>query len=660
MSVAQLAPKFQNIAREGQALCLTLERGQAATPLSDHIAGIAEQFAREPFTAALVATDARARAQTLAWLLGDAHGAVSTHVGARAAAHVETLVGVVEIHLSERGYTLETGHSPREEFDSLDALLNALHRNNEAADTSGVAAGDAIRVSLAHASGTPGATLLLPADVSDADGASLTSTLISQAHLLIAAAAGEARPDDSVLARLAPLAGGIGAVLPVIAAGTHDRAPNDGPPNNGAQNDGPPNDGWTRALTATSAAVTLAVARTRGESASLNPFARAAGELQTALKLAACSRRLQLAIDALADRYDRDLRQAQARRAREERALRPESTAEPNANRPYEQAKNQAQEEITLLGKSTADRSRRNLLPDAPLARALAEPLKALRTDDLERETGTKSVRLSLASTFQDHLERTLRKALREELTRDLSTVRDGLEALQRDLEARLEASGQGSVRFALAPPSESDIWSRIGELVTIEIKYRGEMPRRGFFQRLGEGRRAVFAVMMILSLVGSMVGSSMRGLGIIGVVCLLMFIGVVIFTYRSWKQEDAEKLEGEIDRVREQLQQEGRRVASEVQREKQTRISDFLDQTRRTLVQRLDDLQREGVQRTQDDQNVQRERARARIRTLDQQLRELQALGTQVNRLRSDAAALVADTARTLNDFGRRPASKP
>jgi hypothetical protein len=177
-------------------------------------------------------------------------------------------------------------------------------------------------------------------------------------------------------------------------------------------------------------------------------------------------------------------------------------------------------------------------------------------------------------------------------------------------------------------------------------------MPKRGFVQRLGEGRRMVFAVMMILSLIGSMVGFSWRGLGVIGIAFLLLFLGAVIYTYRAWKNEDREKLEAELERVRDQLQMECKRMATEVQREKQARLNEHLDQSKRALLLRIDDLLRERLQRDQEQQAEQRDRARARLRKLDQQLKELQANNARVSKLRQDGGNLLSDVQRGLREL--------
>lgn len=628
MTESPLKVKFHDLTREGQSLSLELERGQASTPLADYFSALADDQMREPFTVALVSFDPQARADALAWLLGEDHRAVSMRAGA--------LPGLAEINLSDRGYWLEEPNGQRREFDSLQGFLGALQSETPSADFPGW---DGVKVSLAAPPGTQGARLLVPESMQALRNVpGLSGRLISRSQVLLVASSTGSKPEPDDASDIAHLAQEVGVLLPVLAESN--------PPC--------PPAAWWRELAA-SGLLILSPVRLGTQ----NPASALAGpfdELREMLGLTTHARRLQLAVETLRERHEQELRQAQTRRSREERTARPDAAApDPTARRPFEMAKMRAQEELAALAKATVESSRRSLLPDGGLSRALLEQLHSLRSEDLVQEPGARTVKLSLSPEFQVHLQRALRKAMKDELAHDLVTQRDGSAALRRELEKSLKSSEHGPVTLALSPPSESDIWPRLSELVSVELRYRGEMPKRGLVQRLGEGRRMVFAVMMILSLVGSMAGFSWRGLGIIGIAFLLLFLGVVFYTYRTWKREDAEKLDAELDRVRDQLQMECKRLATDVQREKQARIADCLDQAKRALLLRIDDLQRERLQREQVQGGEVRERARARLRKLEQQAKELQAHASRLGKLRQDASNLVADVQRNVREIAKR-----
>ncbi len=231
----------------------------------------------------------------------------------------------------------------------------------------------------------------------------------------------------------------------------------------------------------------------------------------------------------------------------------------------------------------------------------------------------------------------------------------EGLQALQRRLEPALEAASGQPVRLGLSAPDAAAMWSDISDMVAVDVRYRGEMPRRGFFQRLGEGRKAVFAGLMVLSLLGSFAGFSWRGVGLLGVAFLVVFVAVVVLTYRTWPQEDAERLDKELERAREQLLTECRRVAGDVQREKLVRLAGHADQLKRQLQLQIDDLQRDRQLRDQAQLAEQRERARRRKEQLDRQLRDAQALASRLAKLVQDAQRLHDDAVAEARDIATK-----
>ena len=152
-------------------------------------------------------------------------------------------------------------------------------------------------------------------------------------------------------------------------------------------------------------------------------------------------------------------------------------------------------------------RSCRRVGPTQPVARratpslALGDQLRRLEHADLEHEPGAKSIKLTLASVAQGQLGSALRRCLKDEVSRDVAAMAEGLQALQKRLEPALEAAAGVPVRLGMATPDSAALWGEISDMVSVDVRYRGEMPRRGFFQRLGEGRKAVFAGLMVLSL---------------------------------------------------------------------------------------------------------------------------------------------------------------
>lgn len=627
-----ISSRLRDAARDAQLVAADLERGQASSPLADHFLELAREVDQQGLSIAVVALSPEDRRQALAWVLGDAYADVRAQSG--------NLPGLIEIRSGAPGYVLESESesASRQVFDGLEPLLAALEvlqRETALPDSDD----QWFRLGLpVSTSGAP-VSLLVARDLDAVTNhASVANALVSRCQLLIVAGRAGAQLTGTQSLTAASLADGIGIWLPVITdAGS------------------PSSSSWCARIPA--AAVTIGLRPASVMEPPPTVLASAADELRPLVLLAAHQRRLNLAVHSLIERHELALRQAQSRKAREEQAARPSTglPTEPAARRAFERLKQRVLVDTSALAKMPAERARRSRIAEGPLRKALLEQLESLTPEDLRQKPGAKAVQLSLDAAFQGHLQRVIKKVLKEELRADLAGIRDGLEALRAELERDAEQARGEPLVLALPPVDEARIWSGMSELVSVEIRYRGEVPLRGFWQRLGEGRRMVFGVMMILSLVGSLGGVNWRGFYFIGLAFFLLFVGAVFWTYRSWQREDRERFEQELVKVREQLAMECDRMAQEAQREKEARLQEYFDTTRRMWGSRLDECANELQQRELVEVQQQRERALVRARRADQVTRDLAAMQGRVGRLRQDCAALDMDIARQVRDTARR-----
>ena len=136
-----------------------------------------------------------------------------------------------------------------------------------------------------------------------------------------------------------------------------------------------------------------------------------------------------------------------------------------------------------------------------------------------------------------------------------------------------------------------------ITEMVNVEISYRGEMPKRGFLQRLVAGRRQVYMILMSVSMFGGAFGVSRTSPSIRNLF-LGLFICGVIYTFSSWRREDRERIEKELDRVKDSLSGEVKRILTEVNREKLSRISAHLGEISKEALRKIDASVREVATR--------------------------------------------------------------
>ena len=600
LSVEAQTLKLRATLSEAAQIATDLERGQAESPLAEHFSAISREWGETPFTLMIFGADAAAREHFVLDWLGDNFRAV---VAVPAPLH-----GMIELNFGHGGFRAQSADGAWQVFDRFESLLAAI--NSEAAPA----------ISMPKPAGSTRFALLIPQHCTS-DIFESQANLFGRVDLVVYLRGDE--PSQLSLLSAFP------AVQPVsveAAAGGFSlhghcvQLPN-------------------RADTGAGFLQEFLAERSVPARELLFAWARLP--------------RIRQAVLALQLRVEQTGKQIALKRQREEQGSKGDGVQviDPGFRRPFDQLKGQIQEDVQALMRGAVESSRRGLLPAGPLTQALAEHLQQLRADDLRQEAGNQSVRLSVDPEFLQHFQRSLRRSLREELRKDLQQITDGLALLRQGAETQLQQLTQKPISLAAAAPSETDVWQRMNELLAVDIRYRGEMPKRGFLQRLGEGRKIVFAVMMILSLVGSMVGLNWRGMAVFGIGFLLLFFGAVFYTFRSWRREDAERLETEVVRVREQLEQEARRLIGEVQKEKQAKLAEALEQNKRTLLARIDDALREATEQEQSNQVASRDKARARLKRLDQQLRELQQIQPRMIRLNSELTAVENELTRNARE---------
>ncbi|MBX9608530.1 MAG: hypothetical protein K2Y51_20090 [Gammaproteobacteria bacterium] len=284
---------------------------------------------------------------------------------------------------------------------------------------------------------------------------------------------------------------------------------------------------------------------------------------------------------------------------------------------------------------------KRSAVPGGRLHTTINRELDRLGERELAFEQGRRAVRVSLRAEVQDELA----AALREDCGLDLAAAHETLRDMQAALTRQLRESQHGHFAALVdglePPPDPGTLLDRHGESFQPGVRYRGTLPRRGFLQRLSEGRRSVFTVLMFCSLFGSFLGFNWRNYPLLGWIFLAGFALAVSFTYRAWREEDDERIGDELERLRDALRPELRRIASDACRELLGLHLEWLEQQRRQLTAMLDERFRQLQASTLRAANASRERAQAALRGIEQRERQLQTVSEQVRLVTQDAAAL-------------------
>jgi hypothetical protein len=302
---------------------------------------------------------------------------------------------------------------------------------------------------------------------------------------------------------------------------------------------------------------------------------------------------------------------------------------------------------LSLLGKNINENLRRALGPEGRIQSRMTAEIGKLGDTDLSREAGKKSIRLTVSAETQNELLRVVRELTEAEVKVIVGRINASLRQISTVvLHGLLGVTGTKPEKLA-ATVSGEGVFEKAIELVQVVVKYRGTMPLRGFFQRLAEGRRSIFAVLMFFSLFGSFLGFNWRTIPILGLIFMCGFIFAVFYTYRSWVEEDAERIGDEIDKAREHLQMELRRVMSEVVRELQAGFADILEFQKRGMLAKLDGYWREVAGNAQREAQELREATQLALKQIDVRDRQLQDFVAALTRLDADFRVLRAQAPR-------------
>jgi len=635
-SLHKLPSLFRRVSNDGVLICEQLERGQADTPLADHFQQILGELDSAPFAITILGYTQEARTRVLSWLYGQAYSMLSIQVPHEA--------GLVELHLRERGYVLEKSDGDRVEFDRLEPFLEAVKANDLLHNGDADSWVDPLKLSLEAPSGIQGVSAFMPENSRVIlENPALLGRVVANSNFTLLAAPSDyelTEEDKQATEELLEVMDGVWSV--VIPASDDLTAL--------------PTSGWWRdaLLMRPSLKVppTLLSTATALPDLLLNPD----DPVRQSLFSFHHAHRFNQAVETVSARHQDDMRQINSRRTREERRVKSlESQGRENDSRQkFESIKADLNDEIGRLSKGVKENSRRSLLPNAPLSEEIKKILATLRGDDLNQEEGHSAIKLSVDSQFLFHISDTSRRLLKQFHKDDMVMIRDGLSAYQEKLEFSLEEASGAPVSIDLRPVDEREIWQVIKEMLNVEIRYRGEMKKRSFMQRLGEGRKVMFMALMSLSIFGTMFGANLRGAKIMGFFLILLFIGAVIYSYFSWKKEDEALVGKELDRVRDQLGTEVKRMLSEIQRENVSKVSEQLEQIKKDALRRVDSMAKdfESSKRQQADSG--RNKTREKMKLLDQRVREIQGYSQQVSRLQQGCNELERDCRAALQEVAR------
>lgn len=625
----QLIARFRRLVAEGGDLADRLEQGQAETPLCELFQALGQAPDSDPFTAVLLAITPEARTTALHWLYGPEYSVVSVNV-------VEKL-GLVEIHLSERGFVLEHGAGQRQLFDQLDPFLQAISKTDNLTHPCDSNWMDPVRMGVTSQSGLRGVTLLVPGKPELLlEHPALLSRLSTRANLVVLAAPLHHELSESQQQALEALSASMDGIWPLLVV---DEL---------AEDTSLPEQGWWEGYRHPAVQLSPKLLTTHVK-ASMSPLLSEENEdSRRHLFITQHARRLESAGETLSDTLEQRLRQIDTRIRKEERKARAADSHAGDLQSQrgdWQKLRQESSEQLIAMGKKLAEQARTRRNGSDEQTQMLERFLQSLSEQDLEREEGHKSVKLTVSEDFVRKLLDVTSKGVRKDFERDINALHQQARELKLSMENRVSALAGEPQNLPELDFDRKAIWSSVENMFNVRLRYRGEMPKRGFWQRLKEGRQGAMSFMMIIGMLGMMFGATtLRENPLVGLILFLVFFGSIIYSFIGWRKDDEDRIAKELDKLRDGVISEVHRLVSEVQRELVTRMTDVLEQTKKVWSEELERLSGTVGRTLQQQAEQDRQSVRDRLRVLEQQKRELANLQTGINRLCQQSEALLKD----------------
>ena len=296
--------------------------------------------------------------------------------------------------------------------------------------------------------------------------------------------------------------------------------------------------------------------------------------------------------------------------------------------------KSMIDERMSSVESELKETARDRSLPSSAISNRINNLMEDLSSTDIAEESAYRVTRLTVSSDFLLRAESVIRSALVTGLRSDLELISISTDELKTVLSRKMPGIDRSLESLSIPGINESQEIDRICELTRIDSRYHGELPQKNWMDRVSHGRRPVFVIMMTASLVGSAFGIGGGMMVWLLPLMLMMFVAGTIWTFRSFREERASRIDRELIRLRETIRSEMKRLYESVQKEWLNRAVAHLSMLRRCLIQPLDDIL---VQH----QDEWRRRAQAvsqemnqRRQSIERQIRELELNALEFTKL--------------------------
>jgi hypothetical protein len=620
-TATQVTQQFEQNIQNALKLSDFLESGQADTPLGDLLHGMRRELNDHPFAITLLCINDSSRQAALKWLYGHNFAVFSLQISKQ--------VGLLEVQLKDRGYSLAQSTGEQQSFDQWDDLLNALQEKNLLQN----AQSQELIVGTESSTGIKGLNVLMPDSPEFIhQSPALITRLLRQTNVLMVAAPPQYQLNQTEQQVINTLMEDMACFIPLLPV---DELSDD--------INLPEHGWWEQVHTPMTLPVQLLTTHVTAQLPGFLTDPR--DKTRKALQLVQLSHKYQSACEAIEDQFEDASRQLNSRKKREQR----KQQADNIQTIDHQQAttlRNRINDGYTELARAIEDANRKRELIKSDSSEQLKSHVDSLKIDDMQQEAAYKTIKLSLSSNYQNELMGFVRQTAKRALEDDRNFLHDEIKTLQNELGQTLNKQLGYIPTLSLPALDQQAIWHDLEQVVAMEIRYQGEMPKRGFFDRLGAGRQALMALMMAGMVLSALFDNARTILMAFGIP---LFIGGVLYSYFTFPKEERERMDRELKRVREEVLTNARRLISDINRQKLSLIRNHLDKAKKEWTEQVDKLVKEAQNQQQAQQTKTAETARKRLQDIDQQLSQLQGQKIQLGQLKGDADRLISSSTELL-----------
>lgn len=609
--------KLLSLLRTAQSICEQLEIGQAETPLLDRYTQQIAELESAPLTVVLLAMTPASLSQTLKWLYGDVFNAFS--VSAR------EWPQFMEISITDGTYGFGMRQEKQRSFEEQEAFQDALKIQLGATRASVV---DPLGIAVNNVKSVAGLKLLVP-DSPDSvlSSPEVLNAIIAQSNFVIVAAPLHyvlSREDHQAVETLTANMAGFWPLLTVDELSEEVTLPEIG---------------WWEQHTQSPMSLPPKLITQHIQAAIPEILTHADNAERQTLVNCFHAQRLSSSINAVFARYQQQAAVLEKQVARGNELKRPLHRAD---NQEGNQLRQLLDEWIVSARKDLAGMLQDINLPNSPLTQAGQTKISALQLSDLDTETAHSVHKLTLGAAFVADLRNALLKQSKAELSRAVEHTNQHLTSLRQQADEQLKAHGIAPLTHSEkldANEMQNDLERRL----ELSINYRGEVSKRTLATRLGESRRLIMGLSMVTMVLGG-VANALLNIDLrssLMTIAPLILVGGFIYTYFQWPKEDAEKLNKELDRIRDALVSELRRLTSDIQRFAQQQMTEALDESGRNMQKAVQQRLTKNKEHKHQQQVTAQQAQQQRNQKLEAELRHWQAIKRNLERLKADAAEL-------------------